>query len=60
MQVGYPTLTRVNLQYISGRNPHLTNWFYKEELGLNSLLNMILETILTRFVGLLCQSSTNI
>jgi len=35
------TKDKVNLQYISGSNPHITSWFYEDELGLNSLSNMI-------------------
>lgn len=36
-----PTSTRdkINLQFISGENHHLTNRFCEDELALNSLLN---------------------
>jgi len=51
--VGDPTLTRykTNLQYISGGNSHLISQFCEDELGLNSLPNMVSNSMLTRFVG---------
>jgi len=32
---------KANLQYIRGGNPHLTSQLCKDELGLNSLPNMV-------------------
>jgi len=40
-----------NKENISGKNAHLTSWFYEDELSLNSLLNMVSKFILVRFVG---------
>jgi len=47
------TKDKVNLQYLSWGNPHLTRHFCEDELDLNSLLNIVSKSILVRFVGLI-------
>jgi len=60
--VGDPIYTRdkVNSWYISGDNPHLTSRFCKDELSLNSLPNIVLESILVNFDRPIESLSTNI
>lgn len=37
---------KTNVQYINRDNPHLRSWFNEDDLGLNSLFNIISELII--------------
>jgi len=54
---------KTNVHYISEDNFHIKRRFCKDELRLNVLFNMVLKSILTRFIGLivlLVRTSINI